>query len=424
MSYSRIIKTEKFRWRQARWMQNQSLKALSPEAAQKLKTSLTENGFVMAFHVWEEDDGTRWILDGHHRQKVLNELLAEGHDIPEELEGTFIACQDRKEAAKLVLLYTSQYAKLTSEGLHEFLDMHELDFELLQGEIDLPDFSLDDFAQQFAPDPGEAEDDGFEVPEDPEQIETDLKAGDLIIFSKGGQVLHKLLCGDATKPEDLDRLLGDEQADMVLTDPPYNVNYTGGTGLTIENDHMDNDSFFAFLLDFYRAVAAKTKKGGAWYVWHADSEGENFRAAMRKAGLLYKQCLIWVKSSLVLGRQDYQWRHEPCLYGWKEGAAHGWYNDRSQTTVLEFDKPHRNAEHPTMKPIPLFAYQIGNSSRPGEIVCDPFLGSGTTLVASHQTGRRGRGLELSPHYCQVIVNRMTALDPELEVRIESLPVEA
>lgn len=184
----------------------------------------------------------------------------------------------------------------------------------------------------------------------------------------------------------------------------------------------DND-FYKFLYDFYTALGSYTKPGGAWYVWHADSEGANFRKAMSDAGIMVKQCLIWVKNSMVMGRQDYQWKHEPCLYGWKEGAAHGWYSDRKQTTVLQFDRPTRNAEHPTMKPIPLFAYQIGNSSKQGDIVADGFGGSGTTMVACHQMNRKAYLVEYDPKYCQVIIDRMLKLDPTLEIKRNGQPYE-
>ena len=207
-------------------------------------------------------------------------------------------------------------------------------------------------------------------------------------------------------------------ADLVVTDPPYNVDYQGGTKekLTIANDKMSNESFYQFLYDFYSALGSYTKAGGAWYVWHASSEIINFAKAFVDAGFLLKQQLIWVKNSMVMGRQDYQWKHEPCLYGWKEGAAHGWYSDRKQTTVLEFDRPQRNAEHPTMKPIPLFAYQIGNSSKQGDIVADAFGGSGTTMVACHQMQRKAYVVEYDPKYCQVIVDRMLKLDPTLTIK--------
>jgi site-specific DNA-methyltransferase (adenine-specific) len=266
--------------------------------------------------------------------------------------------------------------------------------------LDIPDFKHEE----------EAEEDDYEIPE---HLKTDIVLGD--IFEIGP---HRLICGDSTQTDTFAKLFENQLADLVVTDPPYNVAYEGKTkdALTIANDSMSDDSFYQFLYDFYTALGSYTKAGGAWYVWHADSEGANFRSAMKNAGIMVKQCLIWVKSSMVMGRQDYQWRHEPCLYGWKEGAAHGWYSDRKQTTILEFDRPSRNAEHPTMKPIPLIAYQIGNSSKQGDIVADAFGGSGTTMVAAHQLNRKGYLVEFDPKYCQVIVDRMVKLDPTLEVK--------
>jgi len=272
----------------------------------------------------------------------------------------------------------------------------------------LQDWGLD-LPKDFAIDP-EAEEDDFEIPD---EIQTDIVLGDLFEIGQ-----HRLLCGDSTQTDTFKALFGEQLADLVVTDPPYNVAYEGKTKnkLTIENDSMGDGDFYQFLYDFYTALGSYTKPGGAWYVWHADSEGANFRKAMSDAGIMVKQCLIWVKNSMVMGRQDYQWKHEPCLYGWKEGAAHGWYSDRKQTTVLEFDRPSRNAEHPTMKPIPLFAYQIGNSSKQGDIVADGFGGSGTTMVACHQMGRKAYLVEFDPKYCQVIIDRMRKLDPSLVIK--------
>lgn len=205
---------------------------------------------------------------------------------------------------------------------------------------------------------------------------------------------------------------------MVNTDPPYNIDYTGKTkdALKIENDKKNDSDFYDFLLAFYVTFKSITKQGGPWYVWHADTEGVNFRKAMQESGLLVKQCLIWKKSTFTFGRQDYHWQHEPCLYGWNNGAAHVWASDRKQSTILEFDRPRRNGEHPTMKPIGLIAYQIGNSSKIGDIVADGFLGSGTTMVASHQLKRKCYGMELDPKYCQVIIDRMLKLDPDIIVK--------
>jgi site-specific DNA-methyltransferase (adenine-specific) len=203
-----------------------------------------------------------------------------------------------------------------------------------------------------------------------------------------------------------------------VTDPPYNVAYEGKTkdALTIENDSMGDDDFYKFLYDFYSALTTAVKKGGAIYVWHASSEVINFGKAMVDAGWLLKQQLIWVKNTMVMGRQDYQWKHEPCLYGWLAGNSHKWYSDRKQTTVIEWDKPQRNGEHPTMKPIGLFAYQIENSSKKGDIVIDAFGGSGTTMVACEQLKRKARIIEFDPKYCDVIVKRMVKLDPTLVIK--------
>jgi site-specific DNA-methyltransferase (adenine-specific) len=263
----------------------------------------------------------------------------------------------------------------------------------------------------------EAEEDDFVAPEG--GIETDIVLGDLFEIGE-----HRLLCGDSTQTDTFSKLFENQLADLVVTDPPYNVAYEGKTkdALTIKNDKQGDSEFYQFLYDFYTALGSYTKAGGSWYVWHADSEGANFRLAMKNAGIMVKQCLIWVKNSMVMGRQDYQWKHEPCLYGWKEGASHSWYSDRKQTTILNFDRPSRNAEHPTMKPIPLIAYQISNSSKEGDIVADAFGGSGTTMVASHQLKRKGYLVEFDPKYCQVIVDRMRKLDPTLVIKKNGLPI--
>lgn len=256
----------------------------------------------------------------------------------------------------------------------------------------------------------EAEEDDFEIPK---EVNTDIVLGDLFEIGE-----HRLLCGDSTQTDTFEKLMKGEMADMVVTDPPYNVAYEGKTkdALTIENDSMGNDDFYKFLYDFYTALATAVKKGGAIYVWHASSEIINFGKAMVDADWLLKQQLIWVKNTMVMGRQDYQWKHEPCLYGWLKGDSHKWYSDRKQTTVIEWDKPSRNGEHPTMKPIGLFSYQIENSSKIGDIVIDAFGGSGTTMVACEQIKRKARVIEYDPKYCQVIIDRMKKLDPTIKIK--------
>lgn len=229
--------------------------------------------------------------------------------------------------------------------------------------------------------------------------------------TKPGQIFklgrHRLICGDSTKTEDIDKLMNGELADMVFTDPPYNVAYEGKTkdALTIENDEMGDEQFFNFLLNAYTAMFKNTKPGGSIYVCHADSEGANFINALKKSGFLLKQCIIWAKNAIVMGRQDYHWQHEPILYGWAPGAAHNWYSDRKQSTLFQCKKPSRNGEHPTMKPVELVEYFVGNSSRTGEIILDPFGGGGSTLIAAEKSGRRANLCEIDPKYCDVIIKR-------------------
>lgn len=218
---------------------------------------------------------------------------------------------------------------------------------------------------------------------------------------------HRLMCGDSTSVDHLERLCEGQLVDMWLTDPPYNVAYEGKTkeALTIKNDKMEDDGFRQFLRDAYVAADSVMKAGAVFYIWHADSEGYNFRGAAHDAGWQVRQCLIWKKQTMVMGRQDYHWRHEPCLYGWKDGAAHLWATDRKQTTILEFDRPSRNGEHPTMKPVALFEYQMLNNTKGSDLVLDSFAGSGTTAIACEKHGRMARLMELDPKYCDVIVKR-------------------
>jgi site-specific DNA-methyltransferase (adenine-specific) len=337
----------------------------------------------------------------------------------------------------------------TEEQKNEFLikdnvGFGEWDWDSLANEWDaekLTDWGLDLPVDLSVQEELEAEEDNYEMPN---EIETDIVLGDLFEIGE-----HRLLCGDSTQVDTWQKVMNEKLCDMVMTDPPYNIDYEGKTkdALTIQNDNMSNSSFYQFLYDFYTALGSYTKKGGAWYVFHASTETVNFSTAMINSGLLLKQYLVWVKNTMVLGRQDYQWKHELCLYGWKEGAAHYFTNERTHTTVIEdtinvnkltkdemkkmltemlsdktkstiihCDKPHRSAEHPTMKPILLLAPLIQNSSKENEIVADGFLGSGSTMVASHQLKRKCYGMELDPKYCQVIIERMKKLDPSLIIK--------
>ena len=236
----------------------------------------------------------------------------------------------------------------------------------------------------------------------PENLEPRVKKGDL--WQLGN---HRLLCGDATNVDDLQILFRDKKADLYLTDPPYNVDYAGKTkdALKIQNDKFDDDNFNNFLTDAFKNSAKKIKAGGSFYIFHADSEGYNFRSACKKANFNTRQCLIWSKNSMVMGRQDYHWQHEPILYGWMEGGSHSWYSDRKQTTILNFARPTKSKEHPTIKPVDIIEYLIKNSSKQEDIILDTFLGSGSTLIACEKTNRSCYGLELDPKYCDVIIKR-------------------
>jgi site-specific DNA-methyltransferase (adenine-specific) len=275
----------------------------------------------------------------------------------------------------------------------ELSDLKDMDFDLA-----LTGFSTDEINALLTPTVVEGLTDEDAVPKVPDDPVT--KLGDVWILGK-----HRLMCGDSTNIDDATKLCDGAAVDMLLTDPPYNVAYEGGTGLTIKNDDMGDDQFRQFLRDAFVTADTVMKSGAVFYIWHADSEGYNFRGACNDAGWKVRQCLIWKKSSLVMGRQDYHWKHEPCLYGWKEGASHLWAADRKQTTILEFDKPSRNGEHPTMKPVGLFEYQMLNNTKGGDIVLDLFGGSGTTMLAAEKHGRIAYLMELDPKYCDVIVQR-------------------
>jgi site-specific DNA-methyltransferase (adenine-specific) len=255
----------------------------------------------------------------------------------------------------------------------------------------------------------EAVEDDFEVPDG--GIETDIVLGDLFEIGE-----HRLLCGDSTDSDAVAKLMDGNLADICHTDPPYNVDYDGGSKKreSIANDKLDD--FPKFLYDVYTTISTALKKGSAIYVWHASLETHNFIQQFLNAGFLFKSYIVWNKNNSTFGRSDYHWKHEPCIYGWLEGASHKWHGDRKQTTVWDIDRPSRSEEHPTMKPIVLCSKPLENSSTIGDIVLDVFLGSGSTMVAAHQLKRKCFGIELDPKYCQVIVDRMLKLDPSLKVK--------
>lgn len=287
----------------------------------------------------------------------------------------------------------------------------EWDFDLLSDELPGLDLSAFDFDWEL-PEAAMDEVTEDEAPEVDEESEPVTKLGDIWQLGR-----HRLMCGDSTSTECVQKLMGGAQADILLTDPPYGVDYTGKTkdALKIENDAKSDDEFIAFLGSAFDAADSVMKPGAVFYIWHADSKAYVFRMACQMVGWEVRQVLIWVKNAMVIGRQDYQWKHEPCLYGWKSGAGHLWASDRKQTTVLEFDRPTKNKEHPTMKPVALFDYQIKNNTKGGDIVLDLFGGSGTTVAACEQNGRNAYVMELDPKYCDVIVKRWESLTGEKAV---------
>lgn len=274
------------------------------------------------------------------------------------------------------------------------------DMDLLSMELPEIDLSAFDFDWGLTEDDSAVivEDEAPEVSDDPPTA----KRGDVWQLGR-----HRLMCGDSTSADDVQTLTGGVQIDLFLTDPPYGVDYTGKTkdALKIENDNRSDDEFISFLSDAFAAADLAMKPGAVFYIWHADSKAHVFRMACQMVGWEVRQVLIWVKNSMVMGRQDYQWKHEPCLYGWKSGAGHLWASDRKQTTVLEFDRPTKNKEHPTMKPVALFDYQIQNNTKGGDAVLDLFSGSGTTIMACEQNGRNAYCMELDPRYVDVIIKR-------------------
>ncbi len=335
-------------------------------------------------------DGKGEIIAGHTRIKAAKQLGIE--QIP------CIIADDLTEAQiKAFRIADNKVAEFSEWDMDlleiELQELSEIDFDM-----SLTGFDDIEIAEMMDIDSGDIAED--EVPEPPEIPIT--KAGDIWQLGR-----HRLLCGDATSVEDVSMLMDGQKADLILTDPPYNVDYEGGGAnkLKIQNDKMTDGKFLQFLTDSFKQMYEHSKKGAAIYVFHADSEGYNFRTAFKQADYSLRQCLIWAKNSLVMGRQDYQWKHEPILYGWKDGASHAWYADRKQTTLIEYDRPQKSPEHPTMKPVGLCGYLIRNSSKEGDIVLDPFGGSGSTLIAAEQLSRICYMMELDPKYCDVIVKR-------------------
>lgn len=358
-------------------------KVHTPEQIDQIKKSIQEFGMNDPIAVWGKDN---LIVEGHGRLEALKQL---GYNQVDCIRLDHLTDEERKA-------YTLAHNKLTMNT--------DFDFDILNEELEnITDIDMSDFGFDL-----DFEDEEKEVVEDEFDIDSNIpeepkaKYGDIYQLGK-----HRLMCGDSTKEDDVRKLCNNNLIDLFLTDPPYNVDYTGKTAdaLKINNDKMKESDFRVFLKEAFRNANEVMKPGACFYIWHADSEGYNFRGACFDIGWKVRQCLIWRKNSLVMGRQDYQWQHEPCLYGWKDGASHLWASDRKQTTILDFDRPTRSAEHPTMKPISLFDYQIRNNTKGNDIVLDLFAGSGTTIIACEQNNRIAYGMELDPKYVDVIIKR-------------------
>ena len=364
---------------------------------EKIKQSLLKFGYVDPIIVNED----LTVIGGHQRLTVLKDLDYETAkcvivDLPKE---------DEKALNIALNKITGQWDEALLADL--LLDLQESDFNLDLTGFEPPE--IDDILSNVH---------DKELSEDEFDVEEELKKPTL---SRHGDIWqlgkHRVICGDSTKAETYKQLLDDRKANLVVTDPPYNVDVEETAG-KILNDNMSDGDFYQFLLSMFTQVENHMEDDASIYVFHADTEGLNFRKAFKDAGFYLSGCCIWKKNSLVLGRSPYQWQHEPCLYGWKKKGKHQWFSDRKQTTIWEYDRPKSSKDHPTMKPIQLMAYPIQNSSMRGTIVLDPFLGSGSTLIAADQTGRICYGIELDEKFVDVIVKRYIEVTGDTEVTVQ------
>ena len=364
---------------------------------EKIKQSLLKFGYVDPIIVNED----LTVIGGHQRLTVLKDLDYETAkcvivDLPKE---------DEKALNIALNKITGQWDEALLADL--LLDLQESDFNLDLTGFEPPE--IDDILSNVHD--KELSEDEFDVEEELKKP-TVSRHGDIWQLGK-----HRVICGDSTKAETYKQLLDDRKANLVVTDPPYNVDVEETAG-KILNDNMSDGDFYQFLLSMFTQVENHMEDDASIYVFHADTEGLNFRKAFKDAGFYLSGCCIWKKNSLVLGRSPYQWQHEPCLYGWKKKGKHQWFSDRKQTTIWEYDRPKSSKDHPTMKPIQLMAYPIQNSSMRGTIVLDSFLGSGSTLIAADQTGRVCYGIELDEKFVDVIVKRYIEVTGDTEVTVQ------
>ena len=354
------------------------------DAVEAVANSIKNFGFKSPIVV----DKNMVIVNGHTRLKA-SQLL--GLTMVPVIIASDLT-EEQCRALRLADNKTAEIAKWDKKLLQQ--ELESIDWEGLQ--MEMTDFGFDNI---FDSQPQEVIHDDFEEGQYISATPYSMQ-GDIYVLGR-----HRLMCGDSTNEEMVNKLLDGNKADMIFTDPPYNVNYEGSDGQSIQNDNMGNEEFYNFLLSVYKNMFNSIKDGGSIYVCHADSEGLNFRKAFIDAGFKLAQCLIWVKNSFTMGRQDYQWQHEPILYGWKPGAGHYFVDDRSLSTVWFYDKPKHNDLHPTMKPLELVGQGINNGSLVGQLVLDLFGGSGSTLIASEQANRTNYSMELDEKYADVIVKR-------------------
>ncbi len=356
----------------------------------QVAASIKEFGFLNPIIIAADNT----ILAGHARVLAARKL---GLDkVP------CIKAENLTEAQKRAYIIADNKLSLNAGWDEELLAVEISDLKDESFDLSILGFDDSELSKLLSPSEDDIKDDDFDIDAELEKP-TITKEGDIWKLGR-----HRVMCGDSTLPHNFERLMAGRKANLVVTDPPYNVNYEGNAG-KIKNDNMGNDDFHTFLLAAFNRLNENMASDASIYVFHADTEGLNFRCAFDEAGFYLSGCCIWKKPSLVLGRSPYQWQHEPCLFGWKKNGKHQWYADRKQTTIWEFEKPKKNDVHPTMKPVPLIAYCITNSSMTNTLVLDPFLGSGTTLIASQQADRSCFGLELDPKYVDVIVARYAEL---------------
>ena len=359
----------------------------SAEQITKLRSSLREFGFVNPIIIDREFN----IIAGHGR------LMAAKEEGINEVPCVFV--DYLTDAQKKAYILADNRMAMDAGWDEELLKIEMEELQNLGYDLGYTGFDEKELEELFGIDDKEVKDDDFDLTAALEKASF-VERGDIWYVGK-----HKLMCGDATSSEDVSKLMEDKKANLILTDPPYNVAFKSSDGLTIQNDSMKNNDFYEFLFASFKNMAEHLENGGAAYIFHADTEGLNFRKAFIDAGFHLAGCCIWVKDSLVLGRSDYQWQHEPVLYGFMQNGKHPWYSDRKQTTIWNFDKPKKNSNHPTSKPLDLLAYPINNSTQANAIVIDTFGGSGSTLMACEQMNRICYTMELDEKYASVILRR-------------------